>query len=274
MPRPIQVSPRHHVALADDYLRMIDVAPREDFVVRNLARRKAGEMTLMMGDLVIAGAATRDQYELARAYPLHFRKTYYPGKLHGDPGTELELHRRASELVDVPPPIGSTPNSFRSCFLPGTPLDRLSTLGTAPDESNVGLARELSLAAAAGLWTLAEEAFGLLTRMQRGGLTHGDAHLHNFIVCPSPLEVLPIDFEIGVLQDTVAPEVWEQRCQADRQHLSKLAIYLQCALGRQRGALANESMAALDRLVHPAATFQSVIDERTFDATFTRGDLT
>ena len=54
MPRPIQVSPRHHVALADDYLRMIDVAPREDFVVRNLARRKAGQMTLMMGSASIS----------------------------------------------------------------------------------------------------------------------------------------------------------------------------------------------------------------------------
>lgn len=267
MPRPIRVSPRHHVALADDYLRMIDVAPQEDFVVRNLARRKADEMTLMMGDLVIAGAATRDQYELARTYPLHFRKTYYPGKLHGDPGTEFELHRRASALVDVPPPIGSTPNSFRSCFLPGTPLDRLSTLGTEPDESNIGVARELSLAAAAGLWRLAEEALGLLTRMQLGGLTHGDAHLHNFIVCPSPLEVLPIDFEIGALKDLLPPDAWEQRCQADRQHLLKLAIYLQCALGRQRGPLADESIAAVERLAHPAVAFQSAIAERTFDAT-------
>jgi hypothetical protein len=269
MPRPIQVSPRHHIALADDYLHMIDQAPREDFVVRNLARRKAGEMTLMMGDLVIAGAATRGQYELARKYPLHFRKTYYPGKLHGDPRTEFELHERASTLVDVPPPIGSTPNSFRSCFLPGTPFNRLSALGAEPDESNIGLARELSLAAAGGLWRLAEEALGLLLRMQEGGLTHGDAHLHNFIVCPSPLEVLPVDFEIGVLKESVSPDVWAQRCQADRQHLLQLAIYLQCVLGRQRGPLARESMANLERLVRPADTFQAVIAERTFDATLT-----
>lgn len=269
MARPIQVSPRHYVALAEDYLPMIDKAPRDDFVVRNLARRKAGEMTLMMGDLVIAGAATRDRYELARAYPLHFRKTYYPGKMHGDPQTELELHQRASELVAVPPPIGATPNSFRSCFLPGTPLDRLARLGMEPEESNIALARELSLAQAAGVWRLAEEALGLLGRMQQGGLTHGDAHLHNFIVCPSPLEVLPIDFEIGVLKDAVSPDDWEQRCQADRQHLLKLAIYLQSALGRQRGALANESMAAIARLVHPTEPFQGAIEERTFDAAFT-----
>lgn len=269
MSRPIQVSPRHYVALNDDYLPMIDKAPREDFVVRNLAKRKAGTMTLMMGDLVIAGAATRDQYELARLYPLHFRKTYYPGKMHGDPQTEFELHQLASTLVDVPPPIGSTPNSFRSCFLPGTPLNRLSPLGTEPDESNIGLAHELSLAAAGGLWKLAEEALGLLSRMQEGGLTHGDAHLHNFIVCPSPLEVLPIDFEIGLLKASVPGDVWEQRCEADRQHVLKLAVYLQCALGRQRGALARQSMESIERLVRPADTFQGVIAERTFDASIT-----
>jgi hypothetical protein len=269
MSRPIQVSPRHHVALSDDYLHMIDRAPREDFVVRTLARRKAGEMTLMMGELVIAGAGTRDRYERARAYPLHFRKTYYPGKLHGDPLTEFELHERASALVDVPPPIGSTPNTFRSCFLPGTPFNQLSTLGTEPDESNVALAQELSLAGAAGLWRLAEEAFSLLIRMQEGGLTHGDAHLHNFIVCPSPLEVVPIDFEIGVLKDSVTPDVWEQRCQADRQHVLKLAIYLQCALGQQRGPLARESMASIAQLVRPADTFYGVIAERTFHAMIT-----
>jgi hypothetical protein len=269
MSRPIQVSPRHHVALSEDYLPMIDKAPREDFVVRALARRKVGVMTLMMGELVIAGAATRDQFELAGVYPLHFRKTYYPGQMHGDPRTEFELHERASHLVDVPPPIGSTPNSYRSCFLPGTPLDRVSSLGTEPDESNIGLARALSLASAAGLWRLAEEAFDLLTRMQEGGLAHGDAHLHNFIVCPSPLEVLPIDFEIGLLRDEVSKEVWQQRTQADRQHLLKLALYLQCALGRQRGLLARESMASIELLVRPADTFHDAIEERTFDAAIT-----
>jgi len=269
MSRPIQVSPRHHVALSDDYLPMIDKAPREDFVVRTLARRKAGEMTLMMGELVIAGAGTRDKYELARVYPLHFRKVYYPGKMHGDPQTEFELHEKASTLVAVPPPIGCTPNSFRSCFLPGTPLNKLSGLGTEPDESNIAIGQELSLATAAGLWKLADEMFLLLTRMQEGGLTHGDAHLHNFIVCPSPLEVVPIDFEIGVLKESVSAEVWEQRCDADRQHLLKLAIYLQCALGRQRGRLADQAMSRLEHLVRPADTFQNVIAERTFDATIT-----
>jgi hypothetical protein len=126
-------------------------------------------------------------------------------------GDEFDLQQRASALLGIPPPIGSTRSTFRSCLLPGMPLNRLSSLGTAPDESNIATAQQLPLAAAAGLWRLAEEVFSLLTRMQSQGLTHGDAHLHNFIVCPSPLEVLPIDFEIGLLRDSVTSEVWSER---------------------------------------------------------------
>ncbi len=267
MPRSIQVSPRHHVALSEDYLNMIDRAPREDFVVRTLARRDAGEMTLMMGELVIAGAATREAYELAREFPLHFRKTYYPGRMHGDPRAELTLHQHASTIIDLPPPIGATRNTFRSCLLPGTPLNRLSELGMEPAESNIALAQSLPLATAAGLWRLTEEALRLLTRLQAGGMTHGDSHLHNFIVCPSPLEVLPIDFEIAVLKESVLEEDWQERCQADRQHLLTLAIYLQCSLGLQHGPLAEESTKAIERLVQPADTFVRAIEERTFDST-------
>jgi len=269
MPRLIQVSPRHHVALSDDYMSMIDTAPREDFVVRTLARRNAGATTLMMGELVIAGAASRDAYPLARQYPLHFRKTYYPGSLSGDPRDEFDLQQRASALIGIPPPIGSTRSTFRSCLLPGMPLNRLSSLGTAPDESNIATAQQMPLATAAGLWRLAEEVFSLLTRLQSQGLTHGDAHLHNFIVCPSPLEVLPIDFEIALLRDTATSEVWSERCEADRQHVMKLAIFLQCALGRQQCPLAAESIQSIDRLVTPADTFRSVIAERTFDRAIT-----
>ncbi len=265
MSRSVQVTPRHRIALGEDYERMLDKPPREDFVVRTLARRKAGEMTLMMGELVIAGEGTRNLFDRAAKYPVHFRKTYYPGKLHGDPRIEFERHELASTLIPVPAPIGSTPNTFRSCFLPGTPLDRLSGLGTEPDESNIRTAQELSLAAAAGLWTLTETALAHLTTLQTAGLTHGDTHLHNWVVCPSPLELLPIDFEVASLKEQLPPEEWERRCDADRSHLLKFAIYLMCGLGRQRGPLADASMSAIDRLVSPVEAFQRAIDERTFD---------
>lgn len=262
----VEVSPRHSIALSDDYRQMIETAPREDFVVRTLARRKAGEMTLMMGELVIAGDATRKTYELACNYPLHFRKTYYPGRMHGDPRHEFAMHARASEVVGIPAPIGATRDTFRSCFLPGTPLNRLSELGTEPDESNIKLAQELSLVAAVGLWRLLEDALEQLTTLQASGLSHGDAHLHNFIVCPSPLQVFPIDFEIARLQDSMSTEDWIARCQSERQYLLRMAVFLQCRLGQGEGPLALQSNHRLDELVKPAKTFRKTIAERSFEA--------
>ena len=104
----------------------------------------------------------------------------------------------------------------------------------------------------------------VLTRLQQGGLTHGDAHLHNFILCPSPLEVLPIDFENAVLKDQVSEEMWQQRCRADRLHLLKLMVFLQCTLGQQQGPFADESLAVLDEVVQPAAEFRQQIAEHSY----------
>jgi hypothetical protein len=250
--------------VGEEYVPMLDRAPREDFVVRTLARRMLADRPMMMGELVIAGEATRAKYELAARYPLHFRKTYYPGRLHGDPCLELERHAFASSLVGLPPPIGCTRNTFRSCFLPGSALDRLSSLGTEPAESNVAQAQALTLAELAGLWRLLEEAHDVVLRLQQGGLTHGDAHPHNFIVCSSPLEVLPVDFERALLRDETGEEEWNERCQQDRDLLLQLAIYLQCGLGQQRGALAQEALTRLDALVRPAETFRRAITERTY----------
>src|SRR6187399_106680 len=171
MPRLIQVSPRHHVALSDDYMSMIDTAPREDFVVRTLARRNAGATTLMMGELVIAGAASRDAYPLARQYPLHFRKTYYPGRLHGDPRDEFDRQTRASEIIGVPPPIGHAPTVFRTCLLPGVPYSTLSPFAAEPEEANIPKAHKLPLGEAAGLWSLAASAFAQITKLHAAGLS-------------------------------------------------------------------------------------------------------
>lgn len=262
----VQVSPRHRVVLDEDYLGMIERAPREDFVVRVVAKRTAGETPLMTGEIVIASEATRKQYPLASRFPLHFRKTYYPGRLHGEPRVEYERQMLASALIDVPEPIGFTRSSFRSCLLPGTPLNRLTELGADPVERNITLAREMPQVAVAGLWRLLEEAHALLTRMQEGGMTHGDAHLHNFIVCPSPLEVLPIDFEGAIVRREVDAETWEKRVAADHEHIARLAVYAQCALGRQRGSLAAEAYQRVDALFKRPRRFREAIEERTYDA--------
>lgn len=258
----VPVSPRHRVTVGDDYFALIERAPVQDFVVRALATRSAGGTPLMSGELVIAGYPTRQQYPLAKRFPLHFRKTYHLGQLRGDPAGEFARHEQASAVLGIPPPIGHARNVFRSCLLPGRPFDSITPFGSEPEESNVKHADDLSLASAAGLWRLAESILDSLTRLQQAGLAHGDAYLHNFVVCSSPLEVLPIDFDMAIERSSVSEDVWLQRCQQDLVPLLKLAVYLQCTLGAQPGPLGERSRACLDELFERSRPFRRAIESR------------
>jgi hypothetical protein len=251
------------VIVDDDYYAMIQRAPEQDFVVRTLAKTTAGDAPLMMGELVIAGGAVRDRYPLAATYPLHFRKTYFLGRLRGDPQLEFERHTRASEVLGIPPPIGYGRGSFRSCLLPGRPLDRIMPFGTEPEDSNISHADRLPLAAAAGLWLLTERALAALTTLHGAGLAHGDAELHNFIVCYAPLDVVPIDFDMAILRDAVSEGEWRRHCAGDLDPLLKIAVFLQCALGAQEGHLAELSLRRLDTLFARSDRFRRAIDERS-----------
>jgi hypothetical protein len=258
----VRVSPFHSVALDDDYFAMIRRAPQEDFVVRTLARRMAGEEPLMLGELVIAGQAVRERFPLAAAYPLHFRKTYAPGHLRGNTRIEFERHTRASQVLRIPPPIGRSGGTIRSCLLPGRPFDQELPFGAEPEASNIRRAENLSLASAAGLWLLAERALLALQALHGAGMTHGDSELHNFIVCYAPLEVVPIDFDMAVLRESASEEAWAALCAGDLLPLLKAAVYLQCALGAQEGPLAELSLGRIDTLFPGSEPFRRAIEER------------
>jgi hypothetical protein len=258
--RPIAVSPRHTVLLAMELVSLIDKAPRQDFVVRTRARREANGLPLMTAELVIAGEDTRRSYPAAAVYPLHFRKTYFPGRLHGDPQLEFEQHLLASRLCSTPPPIGHSPDVFRSCLVPGQSYARLSAFGGEPPENNIAKAQKLPLATAAGLWRLAEETLAQLLLLNEGGLAHGDAELHNCIVCPAPLEPILIDFEAAVKRDTVGEVPFATRCKLDLHPLLREAVFLQCALGRQPGPLGELSWASMAELFRSADRFQRAIE--------------
>jgi hypothetical protein len=261
--RLVPVSPRHAVLLSREYLTFVDTPPQRDYVVRTVAKRQVGSMMLMTGDLVIASAETRKTFPLAATYPLHFRKSYFPGQMHGETKDEFVNHARASAMIDIPPPIGHTPNTFRSCLLPGHPYSRLSPFfGTDPQTANIAEAEKLSLAAAAGLWRLCEEALAKLLTLQEGGLAHGDAELHNFIVCPTPLELILIDFEGSVDRETQTAEAWQKRCALDLEPLLREAVYLQCALGKQPGKLAQLSLGRLGQLLKHPEQFERAIELR------------
>lgn len=259
----VAVSPRHSVRLANEYAVLLKRPARHDFVVRTIMRREANGLPLVSADIVIAGADTRAEFPVAAQYPLHFRKTYFPGRLHGDPRQEFERQAEASAILNLPPPIGCSHDVFRSCFLPGTPYHRLSPFGVEPEESNIPLARKLSVATAAGLWTFVESAFNALSRLHENGLTHGDAELHNFVVCPAPLEILVVDFEASERRADVPEDKWAARCSADFIPLLREAILIQCCLGRQPGPLGEMSTARIQELFKNPERFRREVGEKT-----------
>ncbi|HEX4446726.1 MAG TPA: hypothetical protein VH044_08325 [Polyangiaceae bacterium] len=258
--RLIAVSPQHSVRLAREYVELVDRPPQNDYVVRTIARREANGLPLMSAEIVVAGRDTRRQHPLAVTYPLHFRKTYFAARLRGDTAKEFENSTLASQILGLPPPIGFEPRVFRSCLAPGRPYQRLSPFGADPEESNIRVAEKVPLPTAAGLWGFAESALKQLSTLHDGGLAHGDAELHNLIVCPSPLEVVLIDFEAAVKHDAVDAPAWQARRAADLVPLLREAVFLQCALGRQRGPLADASWSELDHLVRSPDRFRRAID--------------
>jgi hypothetical protein len=259
----VPVSPRHAVRLAQEYIAVVERPQRVDFVIRTIARRLANGLPLMSAEIVIAGAETRAAFPLAATYPVHFRKTYFPGRMHGDPGIEFARHSDASGVIGVPPPIGFAEREFRSCLLPGTHFQALSPFQGEPEDIHLQQARDLSLDTAAGHWKLSELAFEELGALHRAGLVHGDAVLQNFIVCPSPLEILPIDFEGSSRRDGLSDADWAKLVQADLDPLLTHAVFLLCALGFQPGRLAEAALARMDHLLRSPERFRHAIERRS-----------
>jgi hypothetical protein len=250
--RLVAVSPSHTVRLASGYLHLLDRAPQSDFVVRTIERREVEGLPLMSAEIVIASRATRERHPLAHEYPLHFRKSYFPGRLRVDPAIEFERTASAAACIRAPLPIGFERGVYRSCLVPGTPYRRLSPFDFEPEESNIPRAVDLPLATAAGLWRLLEEAYAEVMALHAAGIAHCDLELQNMIVCPSPLEVVLVDFERAILRDSVDAVTWEQRCRDDALTLLRDGVLLQVSLGRQRGEFAEQARARIpDLFRHP-----------------------
>jgi hypothetical protein len=252
----VRVSPRHELLLAPEYAQLIQHPPEHDFVMRTITRREANGLQLMSAEMVIAGKDTRKEFPLAAEYPMHFRKTYFPGRLRGDPSVEFANQQRASEVLGAPPPIGFTKDTFRSCFVPGKPYSRLTPFGIEPVENNVRVAEEINLATAVGLWWLCGQAFASLVKLHEAGMVHGDMELHNIAVAPAPVEAVLIDFELAKWKKDVNGAEWEKLVKADFTELLKEAVYLQCALGRQPGLLADMAMERLAGLFPSPGRFE------------------
>lgn len=258
----VAVSPRHAVRLAREYLVLIERPPEHDYVVRTVAKREVNGMPLMSADIVIASEQTRREHAMAATYPLHFRKTYFAARWQADPEREFKNHVEASRLLELAPPIGFGPRVFRSCLVPGRPYSRLTPFGGEPEESNLRIAQKVELATAAGLWRLSQDALAHLCTLHEHGFAHGDAELHNLIVCPAPLELVLIDFESAVRKDGLTEALWRARCDADLAPLLREAVFLQCALGRQEGPLAERALRQLPALFKRPERFRNAIEQQ------------
>ena len=255
----VPVSPRHSVLLAPEYAQLTRSAPEHDFVMRTITRREANGLPLMSAEVVIAGKDTRRQFPLAAEYAMHFRKTCFLGRLRGEPSAEFANQQRASEILGAPPPIGWTKDSFRSCFVPGKPYSRLTPFGIEPVENNVAVAEEIDLAKALGLWWLCQQAFAQLEKLREAGMAHGDMELHNIAVAPAPAEAVLIDFELAKWRKDLSDADWPKALRADFTELLREAIYLQCALGRQPGPLAEMAMERIAELFPSPGRFERTI---------------
>ncbi|NOX98885.1 MAG: hypothetical protein GXP30_03985 [Verrucomicrobia bacterium] len=261
----IELSPYHQIELAPAWEALRDNPPDRDQVIRTISRKMLNDQPLIQGDLVYAGLDTKAEFPLSEKYPVHFRKTYYPGAFHKPPQLEYDHHLEISQILDVPAPIGATRNSFRSCLIPGTPLSRLYPFGVEPLDRNINLAEEGETTSLMGLWNLLETAHEQVTRLHAAGLAHGDLFFHNIIVPSSPIGIFLIDFELAVEKQGVSDEAWQKACSADFEELHQTAVYIQCGLGKQVGDLAENSLARLDELFGTSSQrFQKAVDRHSF----------
>ena len=258
----VPLSPLHSIELAEGLSHLLVKPPEKDFPIYSIARKTGPDgRDLAHSELVIAGKRTRKTFPIAEQYPVHFLKSYHPWSFHGDPRVEFENNRAAAQILGTTEPIGFDSNSFRATFIPGKPLSKLSPFtNIEPSHRCLGIAQETAPAALIGLWRLAEEVFAQIEKLHSEHFCHGDLELHNVVVCTSPIQTFLIDFESSERAFFGPESVWEQRRSRDLFELLRLAIYLQCGLGRQQGPLARKSLDDLPNLFDHASTFSARLD--------------
>ena len=243
--RPIAVSPRHTVLLAGAV-----PAGREAAAAR--LRRPHGRAPRSQRPAADGrGAGDRERgdaqaHPAAATYPLHFRKTYFPGRLHEDPAVEFERHLLASELV--PNAAAHRPQRRRVPQLPDPRpvISRASRRSAANRRRTTSQGGEAAAGDRGGVVATRRGDAGAAARASRAAASRtATPSCTTSSSAPSPLEPILIDFEAAVRRDAMTDADWEKRCKLDLEPLLREAVYLQCALGRQPSRLGELSWSRL-----------------------------
>lgn len=257
--RKVALSELHSITLAREYWDLLDKPPRNDFTLHTIATKEALGQKTMLAELVIAGQEARHKFPLAEKYPVHFKKTYLPGALHRDTAEEFDAMKRASDILASPGPIGYSPHTVRSCFIPGRTLDRLTPFNLEPPERNVEAGRKCSELQVLGLWNLLVSAHQQLKRLHEQKFFHRDMELHNCTFCPHPARLFLIDFGASdYLKPLENPETLALR---DLREIYTQAVFAQCVLGPQHGPLAEESIGLVEKIFRNPGFFLRKLDE-------------
>jgi len=107
---------------------------------------------------------------------------------------------------------------------------------------------------------LAADVFEQIEKLHAQRFYHGDLELHNVIICTSPIQAFLIDFEGSQRAFTGPEETWASYSARDLFELSRLAIYVQCGLGRQPGPFAQRALQNLPALFRTPSTFLARLD--------------
>ncbi len=257
--RRVPLSELHNIRLAREYWELLDKPPKSDFTLHTIATKEALGQKTMLAELVIAGKETREKFPLADKYPVHFKKTYLPGALHRDTSEEFAALNLASQILESPGPIGYSPHTIRSCFIPGKTLDRLTPFTLEPPEQNVEVGRKCPELQLYGLWMLLREAYDNLYKLHEKNFFHRDLELHNCTFCPRPTKLFLIDF--GAANELKPGEDRGKLKFNDLKQILTQAIFVQCALGKQSDPLAEASILHAQNLFRDASYFLRRIEE-------------
>lgn len=227
----IRLNPKQQVDLIPELADLIKHPPDKDVIIRTLSRKLANDQPLIQGDLVIAGKDTLSEHPRAVQYPVHFRKTYYPVSFHPPATLEYNKQEEIAPILDLPPPIGADTNCFRSCFLSGIPLAKLSPFGVDPEVTNLQIAEKTDPGKLIGLWKLLADLYKQIEQLHKAGFVHGDLFLHNVIVSTSPVKLYLIDFALAVRKEET--DNWDKLCKNDLSEVYRHALWVQAGLGIQ-----------------------------------------